>query len=58
MSIARMQPTRWIVWGRSLLALGIAGAIILPTLRTVAGFHGELVWPENVTCGHEPGQVG
>jgi len=41
-----------------LVALGIAGAIILPTLRTVAGFHGELVWPENVTCGHEPGQVG
>ena len=42
----------------TIVALGIAGAIILPTLRTVAGFHGELVWPENVTWGHEPGQVG
>jgi cobalt-zinc-cadmium efflux system protein len=36
-----------------LVALVIAGAIIVPTLRTVAGFHQELVWPENVSCGHE-----
>jgi Co/Zn/Cd efflux system component len=35
------------------VALVIAGAIIVPTLRTVAGFHQELVWPENVSCGHE-----
>jgi len=35
-----------------LVALGIAGAIILPTLRTIAGSHRELVWPENVACAH------
>ena len=35
-----------------LVALGIAGAIILPTLQTIAGYHRELVWPENVTCAH------
>jgi cobalt-zinc-cadmium efflux system protein len=35
-----------------LVALVIAGAIILPTLQTIAGSHRELVWPENVACGH------
>ena len=35
-----------------LVALVIAGAIILPALRTIAGSHKELVWPENVACGH------
>ena len=35
-----------------LVALVIAGAIILPTLQTIAGSHKELVWPENVACGH------
>src|SRR5262245_51130075 len=35
-----------------LVALVIAGAIILPTLQTIAGSHEELVWPENVACGH------
>ena len=36
-----------------LVALGIAGAIIVPTLQTIAGSHRELVFPENVSCGHE-----
>lgn len=35
-----------------LVALLIAGAIILPMLQTIAGSHRELVWPENVACGH------
>jgi cobalt-zinc-cadmium efflux system protein len=38
------------------VALVIAGVIIVPTLRTVAGFHKELVWPENVSCGHGPSE--
>ena len=38
-----------------LVALVIAGAIIVPTVRTIAGSHRDLVWPENVTCGHGPG---
>jgi cation diffusion facilitator family transporter len=33
-------------------ALAIAGAIVVPTLRAVATSHQELVWPENVVCGH------
>jgi cobalt-zinc-cadmium efflux system protein len=36
-----------------LVALVIAGAIVVPTLRVVAGGHSELVWPENVACGHD-----
>jgi Co/Zn/Cd efflux system component len=35
-----------------LVALVIAGAIIVPTLQTIAGSHRDLVWPENVACGH------
>jgi cobalt-zinc-cadmium efflux system protein len=35
-------------------ALVIACAIVVPTLRAVVGSHQELVWPENVTCGHSP----
>jgi len=35
-----------------LIALLIAGAIIIPTVRTFSGSHRELVWPENVACGH------
>ena len=35
-----------------LVALVIAGAIIVPTLQTIAGSHKDLVWPENVACGH------
>jgi len=37
-----------------LVALVIAGAIIVPTLQTIAGFHRDLIWPENVACGHGP----
>jgi cobalt-zinc-cadmium efflux system protein len=36
----------------SLLALLIAAVIITTTLRAVAGSHKELLWPENVSCGH------
>jgi len=39
------------------VALAIAGAIVVPTLRVVAGGHTELVWPENVTCGHARAQT-
>ncbi len=37
-----------------LVALMIAGAIVVPTVRTIAGFHGELIWPDNVACSHSP----
>jgi len=43
-----------------LVALGIAGAIIVPTLQTIAGSHRDLIFPENVSCGHaaaEPGDL-
>jgi cobalt-zinc-cadmium efflux system protein len=35
-----------------LVALGIAVAIILPTLSTMLGSHRALVWPDNVACDH------
>jgi cobalt-zinc-cadmium efflux system protein len=35
-----------------LVALVIAGAIVVPTVGTIAGAHEELVWPENVACAH------
>jgi len=35
-----------------LIALLIVGAIIIPTVRTFSGSHRELLWPENVACGH------
>ena len=39
-----------------LTALGIAAVILVTTLRAVVGSHEELIWPENVECGHsEPG---
>jgi Co/Zn/Cd efflux system component len=43
-----------------LVALGIAGAIIVPTLQTIGGSHRDLIFPENVSCGHaaaEPGDL-
>jgi Co/Zn/Cd efflux system component len=40
-----------------LVALLIAGAIIVPTLQTIAGSHRDLVYPENVACGHGPAGV-
>ncbi len=39
-----------------LVALAIAGAIIIPTARAIAASHDELLWPENVACAH-PGEV-
>ncbi len=41
-----------------LVALGIAGAVIVPTLQTIAGSHRDLIWPENVACGHGPTAPG
>ena len=40
-----------------LVALVICGAIVVPTIQTIAGSHEDLVWPENVTCGHGPTRV-
>jgi cobalt-zinc-cadmium efflux system protein len=39
-------------WVDPLVALVIAVAIIVPTLRTIAEFHKDLAWPEKVACGH------
>jgi cation diffusion facilitator family transporter len=36
----------------SLVALVIAAVIIITTIRSVVGSHKELLWPENVVCGH------
>jgi cobalt-zinc-cadmium efflux system protein len=36
----------------SLFALLIAAVIVTTTLRAVTGAHKELLWPENVPCGH------
>ena len=37
----------------SLVALLIAAVIVVTTIRSVVGSHKELLWPENVVCGHE-----
>jgi len=36
-----------------IVAVVIAGAIVVPSLKAVAGAHKELVWPQNVACGHD-----
>jgi cobalt-zinc-cadmium efflux system protein len=36
----------------SLFALLIAAVIVVTTLRAVVSSHRELLWPENVSCGH------
>jgi cobalt-zinc-cadmium efflux system protein len=36
----------------SLFAILIAAVIVITTLRAVVGSHKELLWPENVSCGH------
>jgi cobalt-zinc-cadmium efflux system protein len=41
-----------------LVALVIAGAIIVPSLQTIGGSHRDLIWPENVACGHGPSTSG
>jgi hypothetical protein len=35
-----------------LAALLIAAVVVISTVRAVVGFHRELWWPENVSCGH------
>jgi cobalt-zinc-cadmium efflux system protein len=45
-----------LVSGRSLfdplIALVIAGVILVTTIGSVIGSHRELLWPDNVVCGH------
>jgi cobalt-zinc-cadmium efflux system protein len=36
----------------AVVALLIAAVILVTTIRSVAGSHQELMWPENVVCGH------
>ncbi|HEY7217759.1 MAG TPA: cation transporter [Candidatus Binatia bacterium] len=36
----------------SLFALLLAAVIVITTLQAVVGSHKELLWPENVSCGH------
>ena len=36
----------------SLFALFIAIVVAITTLRAIIGSHEELLWPENVSCGH------
>ena len=40
----------------SLFALLIAAVVFTTTLRAVIGSHKELLWPENVSCGHPVGE--
>jgi Co/Zn/Cd efflux system component len=35
-----------------LVALLIAGFILVTTISSMAGSHKELLWPDNVVCGH------
>jgi Co/Zn/Cd efflux system component len=42
----------------SIFALLIAGVIVITTLQAVVGLHRELLWPENVSCGHSGTQQG
>ncbi|HEX9443894.1 MAG TPA: cation transporter [Candidatus Binatia bacterium] len=42
----------------SLFALLIAGVVICATIGAVAGSHKELLWPENVSCGHGENEPG
>ena len=40
----------------SLFALLIAAVVVITTLRAVVSSHEELLWPENVSCGHSGGE--
>ena len=40
----------------SLFDLLIAAVVFTTTLRAVIGSHKELLWPENVSCGHPVGE--
>jgi Co/Zn/Cd efflux system component len=42
----------------SLFALLIAAVVMVTTSRAVIGFHKELFWPENVSCGHSRSEQG
>jgi len=42
----------------SLFALLIAAVILITTLQAVVGSHRELLWPENVSCGHSGTEQG
>ena len=42
----------------SLFALLIAAVIVITTLQAVIGSHKELLWPENVSCGHSATEQG
>ena len=42
----------------SLFALLIAAVIVITTLQAVTGSHKELLWPENVSCGHSGTEQG
>jgi cation diffusion facilitator family transporter len=37
----------------TVVALVIAGVILVTTIRSVAASHQDLLWPANVVCGHE-----
>ena len=41
-----------------LFALLIAAVIVITTLQAVIGSHKELLWPENVSCGHSRTEQG
>jgi len=36
----------------SMFALLIAAVVVITTAQAVIGSHQELLWPENVSCGH------
>jgi len=42
----------------SLFALLIAAVVVITTLQAVVGSHEELLWPENVSCGHARSDQG
>jgi cobalt-zinc-cadmium efflux system protein len=42
----------------SLFALLIAAVIIIGTLQVAIGSYKELLWPENVSCGHSGTEQG
>ena len=42
----------------SLFALLIAAVILITTLQAVVGSHKDLLWPNNVSCGHSGSEQG
>jgi cobalt-zinc-cadmium efflux system protein len=42
----------------SVFALLIAAIVVITTLQTVVGSHKELLWPDNVSCGHSGTEQG